>query len=137
VKDIKNDIKVVPSLYSLLKTVAVVGDVGVDRAGFEGATVEVTAGVIATGTTPVYTFGVRECATLGGSYTVVAAADLIGSAIVFTPADANKVKTIGYIGSKQFIRVDLETVGGTAGTGGVFTGNVILGLARHNPVVQA
>jgi hypothetical protein len=132
-KDIKNNLKVVPSLYSLLQTAAAVGDVGVDLAGYEGAVVEVTAGVIATGTTPLYTFGVRECATLGGSYTVVAAADLIGDAITFGPSDDNTVKTIGYIGSKQFIRVDLETVGGTPGTGGLFTGNVIKGLARHNP----
>jgi hypothetical protein len=133
VKDLKNSIKVVPSFYSLLKTAAAPGDVGVDLAGYEGATIEVTAGVIATGTTPVYTFGVRECATLGGSYTVVAAEDLIGSAITFAPADANTVKTIGYIGSKQFIRIDLETVSGTPGTGGLFTGNVIKGFARHNP----
>jgi hypothetical protein len=133
VKDIKNNIKVVPSLYSLLLTAAAVGDIGVDLAGYEGAVVEVTAGVIATGTTPLYTFGVRECDTIGGSYTVVAAADLVGSAITFGPSDAHKVKTIGYIGSKQFIRVDLETVGGTPSTGGVFTGNVILGLPRHAP----
>jgi hypothetical protein len=132
-KDIKNNLKVVPSFYSLLQTAAAVGDIGVDLAGYEGAVVSVTAGVIATGTNPVYTFGVRECDTIGGSYTVVPAADLIGSAITFLPADAHKVKTIGYIGSKQFIRIDLETVGGTPGTGGVFTGNVILGLARHNP----
>jgi hypothetical protein len=132
-KDFKNSIKVVPSFYSLLKTAAAAGDVGVDLVGYEGATILVTAGVIATGTTPVYTFGVRECDTLGGSYTVVAAADLIGSAIVFLPADANTAKTIGYIGSKQFIRIDLETVGGTPGTGGVFAGNVIKGFARHNP----
>jgi hypothetical protein len=132
-KDIKNNIKVVPSFYSLLKTSAAAGDVGVDLAGYEGAVVCVTAGVIATGTSPVYTIGVRECDTIGGSYTVVAAADLIGSAIVFLPADASTVKTIGYIGSKQFIRIDLETVGGTPGTGAMLTGNVILSLARHNP----
>lgn len=132
-KDIKNNIKVVPSLYSLLKTAAAAGDIGVDLAGYEGAVVLVTVGVIATGTTPVYTFGVRECATIGGSYTVVAAADLIGSVPVFLPADANTVQTIGYIGSKQFIRIDLETVGGTPGTGGLFTGVVILGSPRHAP----
>jgi hypothetical protein len=132
-KDIQNSIKVIPSFYSLLKTAAAAGDVGVDLAGYEGATIVVTAGVIATGTDPLYTFGVRECETLGGSYTVVAAADLIGSAITFGPSDDNTVKTIGYIGSKQFIRIDLETVGGTPGTGGLFTGNVIKGFARHNP----
>jgi hypothetical protein len=132
-KDIKHNIKVVPSLYSLLQTAAAVGDVGVDRAGYEGAVVCVTAGVIAMGTTPVYTIGVRECDTIGGAYTVVAAADLIGDAITFIPSGAHTVKLIGYIGSKQFIRVDLETVGGTPGTGAVLTGNVILGLARHNP----
>ncbi len=134
-KDLYHRIKFALSHYSLLRAAAAVGDVGVDLAGFEGALVAVSAGVIATGTTPVYTWGVRECDTLGGSYTVVAAADLLGSAITFAPADANTVKTIGYIGSKQFIRVDLETVGGTPGTGGLFTGLVIKGFARHNPVV--
>jgi hypothetical protein len=131
-RDIRNSItKVVPSLYPLLRTAVAVGDIGVDLAGYGGAVVSVAAGVIAAGTTPVYTFGVRECDTIGGSYTVVVAADLLGDVITFIPADANKVKTISYIGAKQFIRVDLETVGGTPGTGGVFTGNVILGQGRH------
>ena len=134
-KDIKHNLKVVPSLYSLLLAAAAPGDVGVNLAGYEGAVVEVSAGVIDTGTTPLFTFGVRECETIGGTYTVVAAADLIGDAITFGPSDDNTVKTIGYIGSKQFIRVDLETVGGTPGTGGLFTGNVILGLPRHAPAV--
>ena len=132
-KDIKNNLKAELSLYSLLQTAAAVGNIGVNLAGFEGALIVVTAGVIATGTTPLYTFGVRECETIGGSYTVVAAADLIGSAITFGPSDNNTLKTIGYIGSKQFVRVDLETVGGTPGTGGLFTGIVIKGLPRHAP----
>ncbi len=133
-RDLYNDYKPVLSHYSLLRAAAAPGDVGVDLVGFEGALVVVTAGVIATGTAPVYTWGVRECDTLGGAYTVVAAEDLLGAAIVFVPADANTAKRIGYIGKKQFIRVDLETVGGTPGTGGLFTGIVIKGRPRHAPV---
>jgi hypothetical protein len=133
-QDLKHNLKVVPSFYSLLKTSAATGDIGVDRAGYEKALICVTAGVIATGTTPVYTIGVMECTALGGVYSTVVAGDLIGDAITFVPADADTVKTIEYVGSKQFIRIDLITVSGTPGSGALLTGNVILGAPRHAPV---
>ena len=90
--------------------------------------------MIATGTTPVYTFGLRECDTLGGSYTVVAPADLIGAPMVFRPADANTVQCQAYVGGMRFLRIDLESVTGTPGTGGLFTGIVIKSRPKYSPV---
>jgi hypothetical protein len=133
-RDAKSGSKAELSINSLLLTAAVEGDQGVDLDGCQGALCVVSAGTIATGTTPLYTFGIRECDTLGGSYTVVAAGELVGSAITFGPGDDDTVKSIAYIGGKQFVRIDLETVTGTAGTGGLFTGLVIKSRPKYQPV---
>jgi hypothetical protein len=134
-RDTKSGSKAELSINPLLLTAAGVGDQGVDLDGCQGALCVVTAGVIATGTTPEYTFGIRECDTLGGSYSVVAAADLIGAAMVFGPSSDNTAQIQGYRGGKRFIRIDLETVTGTSGTGGLFTGIVIKSLPPYSPQV--
>jgi hypothetical protein len=117
-RDTKSGSKAELSINPLLLTAAGVGDQGVDLDGCQGALCVVTAGVIAT-----------------GSYSVVAAADLIGAAMVFGPSSDNTAQIQGYRGGKRFIRIDLETVTGTSGTGGLFTGIVIKSLPPYSPQV--
>ena len=67
-----------------------------------------------------------ECDTEGGSYTDVAAADIIGASsnafgLVDAAADDDEIYTLGYKGTKQFIKV---VVTGT----GTHTNGTIIGI---------
>lgn len=85
-----------------------------------------------------YTWKLTECDTSGGSYTDVAAADMIGgvASVVFDQAvggDANAVKKLGYVGKKRFLKVFCTE--STAGTPTSIVGaTAILGHPRHMPV---
>ncbi len=141
-KDMRHEILPVVSLpaaaYS--KAGGAIEGGAVNLAGFQGALIEFGSGALGTQVN-VYEVEVVECDTVGGSYTAVADADLIGTeptlAYSSSPAldESNTVKTVAYIGSKQFIRANLKAPTG-AGTGsGIVWANVIKGYARHNPVV--
>lgn len=55
---------------------------------------------------------VTECATSGGSYTTVAAADLIGSVpTVDDPAEDSAIYLAAYVGTKQYIKVGVAVTG--------------------------
>ena len=60
----------------------------------------------------------------------VAATDLdaLLSTVAFVAADDNKVKSIGYVGKRQFVRISIVSTGVT--TGGSFSATYILGHLR-------
>ena len=96
-KDLKNNIKIVPSILPVAATGDVTG-VAVALAGYESCAVALTATTASVGGT----FKLTECATVGGTYTDVAAADVIGTQGVAVVEDGTV--TLGYIGSLGFIK---------------------------------
>lgn len=141
-KDLYHDFLPEPSFYPLVKDAVADGDIGIDLQGFEGALIIVSAGAIADGAggTTLYTFEVKECDTLGGAYTAVAAADLVGTepsfqAVTGATHEENASKSVAYVGTKRYIRVDLVAVPATPGAGGTFSGVVVKGIPRHAPAV--
>jgi hypothetical protein len=112
---------VVPQVLTATNTSA-----AIDLAGFDGATVVINGGAIvgAGNFTPKLT----ECATSGGTYTDVAAADLIGTfpAVLLT----NTVVKVGYKGSKQFLKTVLTLNSGTSLAASV---EVIKGWPKSSP----
>lgn len=110
----------------------------VDLQGYEEVDVVITTGTITDGT---HTFSLTECDTSGGSYTAVAAADIIvnasfggtaanGAVLDTTATHDNACITFGYIGTKRYIRVVCVTAGST--TGGIFSAGVIGMRKRHS-----
>lgn len=141
-KDLYHDFKPEVSFWPLLVTAIADGDIGIDLQGHEGALIIVSAGAIADGSGAVtlYTFELKECDTLAGVYTAVAAGDLLGSepsfeAITGATHEEKVSKSVGYIGSKRYLRIDLVAVPTTPGAGGTFSGEVVKGKPRHAPVV--
>ena len=117
-----------------------------DTQGFEGAGIIVNVGALtghaATATTALI---VEESdSTDGNSFTPVAHADLIGSLLMQkhypmldnAAADANQLYSVGYRGTKRYIRVNIVHTEATSGT---ITKTMIgvtgvLGFPRHMPI---
>jgi len=140
-RDLYHDFKPVVSLYPLLIAAVANGDAYVDLQGFEGALIVVTAGAIADGSGAVtlYTFEVSESDD-HITFTAVAAGDLLGTepefeAITGATHEEKESKSVGYIGSKRYLRVDLVAVPTVPGVGGTFSGVVVKGRPRHAPSV--
>lgn len=110
-RDLKSNIKPVQSLAPLNRVAAANGT-GVDKLGFNAASVVFTTGAIG-GTTPSFAFEVQESDD-NTTFTAVAAANLRGAAPVVTAANATA--QVGYIGSKRYIRAVVKTVTGTTPT---------------------
>lgn len=113
-----------------------VAGAAIDRQGFEKALVECFSGALGAEVN-VYEIELTESDAAGSGFTAVAAADLLGTEPTFdqAAAESNKVKTFEYIGSKRYLKANLKAPTG-AGTGsGIIGANIILGNARHNPVV--
>jgi hypothetical protein len=97
---------------------------GVDLAGYHAASIYIVAGTIADGThTPV----VQESDD-NVTFTDVAAEDLQGT---LANIASNTVQEIGYIGSKRYIRVNVNVTGAT--TGGVYAAFVVRGRPYSMP----
>ncbi|GAI86466.1 unnamed protein product [marine sediment metagenome] len=127
-RDLFNNLLTILSLHIQALTDAAVGDAYVDLQGFQGALIQIFSGTITDGTS--YEFELQESDN-HVDFTAVADDDLLGEEPTFLAADSNKVKELGYIGSKQYLRVDLKTVLGGPSTGGVFGAAVVKGFARH------
>jgi len=142
-KDLYHDLLPEVSFYPLLKAAVAEGDAYVDLQGFEGALIVITAGAIVdgSGTVTLYTFELKESdTTTAGDFTAVVAADLLGTepsfeAITGVTKEEKVSKSVGYIGTKQYLRIDLVAVPTTPSTGGTFSGVVIKGRPRHAPAV--
>lgn len=114
IHDLKNNIKVVPSILPVAANGDVTGS-AVAVAGFESCAVSLTATTASVGGT----FKLTECATVGGTYTDVAAADVIGTQGVAIVEDSTV--TLGYIGILGFIKAVF-----THSADGVISADVIL-----------
>ena len=128
--DLKNNVAVKESIGPQNHTASINGT-GVDLAPYHGAMVMFHGnnGDFTT-TDEAYTPTLEESDTLGSGYTLVAAADLIGT---FSDLRTTEIQTVGYKGAKQFIRAVL-TLAGT--TPIIDAGAVIIGSAlRKAPVV--
>ena len=98
------------SVAPLLRTATVTGT-AVDLANVIENMFVFTCGANTDGT---FTPKLTECATVAGTYTDVAAADLVGTALVAMAA--NTVQLISYIGKLEFIK-PVVTVTGSPATG--------------------
>ncbi len=101
---------------------------GVDLAGYERALVVVESGTITDGT---HTIEVQESAD-NSTFTAVADTDLEGTEPAIAAANDDTVWTIGYVGTKRYVRVAVTVAGAT--TGGVYGAQVVrLGPSRKQP----
>jgi hypothetical protein len=98
------DAAVVPATLTATNTSA-----AIDLQGFESAMVIIQTGAI--GGAGNFTPKLTECATSGGTYTDVAAADLNG--IFPAVLAASSIYRVGYRGSKRFIKTVLTLNSGT------------------------
>jgi hypothetical protein len=126
-RDMKNDVDSVISLTPAARTNGTVNGTGVDLANYDGAIVEVFAGVLTDGTQTVTV----EESDDNSTYTAVAAADLIGTLAAFVTTDDGVIRRVGYIGRKRYIRTVDVTSGAT--TGGLIGANVIRGYPKKGP----
>lgn len=129
-RDLKSNLKVLSTLAADSLTAAANG-AGIDRRGFDSACIEFNAGAIG-GTTPSFTFQVQESDD-NSTFTAVAAADLQGAAPIITTTNAG-VTTVGYIGSKRYIRAAATAVTGTSPTL-LCAASVVLGHPALAPTV--
>jgi len=120
-KDLKNNLKVVPSILPVAATGDQTGSV-VALAGYESCVVTLTA----TTASVDGTFKLTECATSGGAYTDVAAADIIGTQDVSVVEDGTV--SLGYIGNLGFIKAVFTHV-----ADGVVSADAVLGCPHVSP----
>lgn len=125
-KDIYSELGIVAAVVPATLT-ATNTSAAIDLQGFDGAMVIIQTGAI--GGSGNFTPKLTECATSGGTYTDVAAADLNGS---FTdPLAASSVYKIGYRGNKRYIKTVLTLNSGTSIVAGVV---VVKGAPAIAPV---
>jgi hypothetical protein len=107
------------SYYPKVTTADTAKDVGVDIRNAESvAFLQVAGAIVAAGLVKLVP---QECATLGGVYTDVAAADLDGA---FTDAAANTTQKVGYKGTMDFVALRADW---TSGTSTLIAGVVVRG----------
>jgi hypothetical protein len=105
----------------------------VDLQGFEGALILIPVGLW---TDATHTFTVTECDTSGGTFTAVAAEDLLGTLTpVTSTATDQRMLMAEYRGSKRFIKIT-NTVTGSPTTGAIVGAFVMRHHARHMPVTS-
>lgn len=108
----------------------------IDRSGYEALSFHLVSGTITDGThTPKLQEADDNGSGAPGTYSDVAAANLIGSFTALTTGAGNggsAVQEVGYIGGKRWVRVVMTVSGAT--TGGVYGGTAVLGGARSTPV---
>jgi hypothetical protein len=139
-KDLIHNLLAVQSLVPILAHTTAHGTgLGVDLQGFEGA--NLIAHVGQSGDTLSgslkWTVSFQECdVDTPGSYTNIAAADLLGGendVVIDAAAEDEVVVQRGYIGAKRYVRI-LFTQTGTHTNGTPLSAVVVKGFARHNPV---
>lgn len=134
-KDLKNDVALLVALNIQEVTTNTTTDgVVIDLQDYEGCTFVFQTGTVTDGD---YLPLIEESdiVTFGGEENVVVDADLIGTeanAGFTADDDDNKISTLGYIGSKRFVR--FAVVSTNTGSGAFLGANVILshGLTRKD-----
>lgn len=99
----------------------------IDTRGYDAAWISFISGAITDGT---FTPSVTECDTSGGTFTAVAAADLHGTLAAMS---ASSVQSVGYKGTKRFIKANI-TVTGSPATGGYVSAIVTLSKPNLAPI---
>jgi hypothetical protein len=139
-KDLYHDLLPVSTLTPIMGNTTAEGTgVGVSLAGFEGALMVAHVGISGDTLSGTVKWAVQfqECATdTAGSYTDIAAADLLGGAnavVIDDPAEDDVVISRSYIGALPWVRV-LFTQTGTHTNGTPISAVVIKGKPRHAPV---
>ena len=108
-KDLHSKIGVVQALAPVV-VAATATSSAIDMQGFNSAVVVVNSGaIVGSGD---YTVSLTECDTSDGTYTAVAAGDLIGT----FPAslEAASVAKVGYIGTKRYLKTVTTKNSGTS-----------------------
>lgn len=125
-RDIANNIgavqAVAPAVLSATDTSA-----AIDLLGFGSAAVVVNTGAIVSAGD--FTAKIQECDTSGGTYTDVAATDLVGTFPATLLADS--VVKVGYVGNKRYLKTVITKNSGTSIAAGAV---VIKGNAQSRPV---
>lgn len=85
-----------------------------------------------------WTLSLTECDTSGGSYTAVAAADIVGwsgaaTYVIDAPTEDTLAVKVGYIGSKPYIKA-VATATGSHSSGTPIGAIAVLGHPSHAPV---
>ena len=125
-KDLHSNVGVVAAVVPATLT-ATNTSAAIDLQGFNSALVMIQTGAIAGAGD--FTPKLTECATSGGTYTDVAAADLNGT--FAASLAASSVYKVGYRGNKRFIKTVLTLNSGTSIVAGAV---VIKGDAYNGPV---
>ena len=136
-RDLANNIqaKRVLSPVSVSDNTAQVGQV-IDLAGYNSATMLINIGSVADADT-VVTALLEESDASGSGFSAVADTDLIGTELLagFQYDDDNEVRKLGYVGSKQYIRLTLTPANNASAM--VISAMAILGHPAIAPVTQA
>ena len=114
IREINTEITAVQtSLVPVARTATATSD-ALDLLGYDACDVLISVGAVTTDAevTPSLT----ECATSDGSFTAVAETDLVGS---FALLAANTPQSVGYRGSKRYIKVVLTAADTKSVTSGV------------------
>lgn len=98
---------------------------GVDLKGFESCDFAIASGTLTDGS---YAVTVQESDD-NSTFADAAAVDLLGSNPSFASTDDNVLKTVGYRGSKRYVRIKVVSTSVT--TGGTVAAVAIRGRARH------
>jgi hypothetical protein len=107
----------------------------IDRQGYDAVEFLINLGTLADADTTV-AVKLTECDTSGGSYTDVAAADLLGTTTEagFQFDDDGEVRKLGYVGIKRFVKV---VVTPSNNTGNIpLAATAILAKAGLAPITQ-
>lgn len=126
-RDLNNDVVVSTTLSPNIVTATTAGTT-VDLAGFQKALFIAVIGSITDGT---YAFDPEESDD-DSTWTNIAAGDLSGTFANATSAADDRIKEVGYLGSKRYIRCNV-TVTGSPSTGGPIGIVVVKAGARTLP----
>lgn len=131
--DSKNNIKAVVALnIQAISSDTTTAGSSIDLTGFNSATFAIQSGTLTDGTyTPVISDSDD-----GSTFTAVADDFLIGTEAeaAFAATDDNAIKTIGYVGGKQYVK--LSIVSASTSSGGTIGAQALLGHSSHAPVTQ-
>ena len=123
-RDLKNNLQTVTSLAPVARNASANG-AGVDLQGFDAAMISFVVGAITDGT---HVPSIEESSD-NSAFTAVAAIDLIGT---LGNLAASTNQSIGYRGSRRYIRA-VSTVSG-ATTGGIYAAAVLRSRPSQAPV---
>ena len=101
----------------------------IDRQGYEALEFIYTSGTITDGTFTVTMY--EGDASNMSDEAAVAAADILGTSPVFAATDDDKVKRVGYKGTKRYVRCKAVQSGAT--TGGYLSAVAVLAKPRYVP----